>query len=425
MPVVPAPPSLRNALSLSPKRAALGLCLAAGLGLAMLGGARLVAQIEGDRGIAPLATSTDITVNGIAVNATGKTAEEARAAGWKQAIRKAWVQIDGPALPDGQLESLVSAVVVESELIGPKRYVARLGVIFDRTRAGQYVGAGEGEAGPHSAPMLVLPILDSGGVAQVFEVRGAWQKTWAEYNSSASPIDYVRVNGAGADSLLLTAGQAGRRSRLWWRTVLDQYGAADVLVPVARLERQWPGGPVRGTFTARYGPDNTYLGSFILTARNEAGVPAMLNRALLRLDQLYAGALVQGVLQPDPTLVAEQQALDAALAALQSALQSGETPAERTDAAPAAAPTAAPTVAAVVSSFIVQFASPDAAAVDAALGAVRSIAGVQGAATSSIAIGGTSVMRVSTTTDLDTLAKALRARGWRVQVGANALSIRR
>lgn len=425
MAVAPALPSLRNALSLPPKRLTLGLCLAAGLGLAALGGARLVAQIEGERGIAPLATSTDITVSGIAVNATGKTAEEARANGWKQAIRKAWQQIDGPALPDGQLDSLVSAVVVERELIGPKRYVARLGVIFDRTRAGQYVGAGEGDAGPHSAPMLVLPILDSGGVAQVFEVRGAWQKAWAEYNSSGSPIDYVRVNGAGADSLLLTAGQAGRRSRLWWRTVLDQYGAADVLVPVARLERQWPGGPVRGTFTARYGPDNTYLGSFTLTARNEAGVPAMLNRALLRLDQMYTGALVQGMLKPDPTLVAEQQALDAALGALQSALQSSAPPAERTDAGPSTMPSAAPTVAAVVSSFIVQFASPDAAAVDAALGAVRSVAGVQGAATSSIAIGGTSVMRVSTTTDLETLAAALRARGWRVQVGTNALSIRR
>lgn len=425
MAVAPALPSLRNALSLPPKRLALGLCLAAGIGLAALGGARLVAQIEGDRGIAPLATSTDITVSGVEVNATGKNAEDARANGWKQAIRKAWEKIDGPAMPDGQLDSLVSAVVVESEQIGPKRYVARLGVIFDRTRAGQYVGTGEGGGGPHSAPMLVLPVLDSGGVAQVFEVRGAWQKAWAEYNSSTSPVDYVRVNGSGADSLLLTAGQAGRRSRLWWRTVLDQYGAADVLVPVARLERQWPGGPVRGTFTARYGPDNTYLGSFTLTAKNEAGVPAMLNRALVRLDQLYTDALVSGVLKPDPTLVAEQQALDAALAALQSALQSGQAPTESAAAASSDAPIAAPTATAVVSSFIVQFASPDAAAVDAALGAVRGVSGVQGASTSSIAIGGTSVMRVSTTTDLETLAAALRARGWRVQVGTNALSIRR
>jgi len=211
-------PSLRRALSLPPKRVALGLCLAAGLGLAALGGARLIAQIEGDRGIAPLATSTDITVSGIEVNATGKTAEEARANGWKQAIRKAWAQIDGPALPDGQLDGLVSAVVVERELIGPRRYVARLGVIFDRTRAGQYVGAGDGEAGPHSAPMLVLPILDSGGVAQVFEGNDApIERTAAAATFSWEHVRMISPRSIGASCIktphiprLAAARRAGR-----------------------------------------------------------------------------------------------------------------------------------------------------------------------------------------------------------------------
>jgi hypothetical protein len=56
---------------------------------------------------------------------------------------------------------------------------------------------------------------------------------------------------------------------------------------------------------------------------------------------------------------------------------------------------------------------------------VRGSAGVRGAATSSIAIGGTSVMRVTYSGGLDGLAAALRARGWQVTVGSNALSIRR
>lgn len=406
------------------RRLVLALCVGAGLVLAVFGGARLLAQIEGERGIAPLATSTDIMVSGIAVNTTGKTADEARKAGWKLAIRKGWEKIDGPAISDGQLDSMVAAVVVEREQIGPRRYVATLGVIFDRARAGQFVGAGSGGQARASAPMLVIPILESAGTAQVFEVRGAWQRAWAQFNASASPIDYVRANGAGADSLLLTAGQAGRRSRLWWRHVLDQFGAADVLVPIARLERQWPGGPVRGTFTARYGPDNTFLESFVLTANTEAGVPAMLNQALVRMDRIYADALGRGLLKPDPTLVAEQNAIDAALAALIEALRPDEKPAEAA-ATPTDAPTATATTPSVISTFVVQFASPDAAAVDAALGAVRGVPGVQGAATSSLAIGGTSVMRVTTTTDLEGLAAALRAAGWRVQVGSNALAIRR
>jgi hypothetical protein len=83
--------------------------------------------------------------------------------------------------------------------------------------------------------------------------------------------------------LILTAGQPGRRSRTWWRHVLDQFGAADVIMPEARLERQWPGGPVRGVFTARYGPDNQFIESFTLTANDEAGVPKMLAEAVVGL----------------------------------------------------------------------------------------------------------------------------------------------
>jgi hypothetical protein len=210
--------------------------------------------------------------------------------------------------------------------------------------------------------------------------------------------------------------------------VLDQFGAADVITPIARLERQWPGGPIRGSFTARFGPDNTYLDSFTLTANDEAGVSAMLNQALVKIDGIYAAALARGELRPDPTLIAEQKALDAVMSALaaQARARVDETApvtAVPTPAASAAAAGAAakPTVA----TFTVQFASPDAADVDAALAAVRGVSGVQSASTSSIAIGGTSVMHVTVASDLEALAAALRARGWQVTVGNNALSIRR
>jgi hypothetical protein len=408
---------------------AIALATALALGLAAIGPDRLIAQIEGDRGIPPLATSTDIQVSGVEVNVTGKTAEEARAEGWKEAQRKAWEQLKGPKMGDEQIDAMVSAVVIEHEQIGPHRYIARLGVIFDRGKAGPLLGnADAGVATSHSAPLLVLPILYSGGTAQVFEVRGPWQKAWANFQAAASPINYVRPVGAGGESLILTAGQASRRSRLWWRTILDQFDAADVIIPIARLERQWPGGPVKGTFIARYGPDNTYLDSFTLTASDERGVPQMLNQALVRLDQIYVNALNTGLLQPDPTLVADQSQFYAALQAIE-AMAARQAP-ERTDNAtttvsPGATPSATPTAAARAATYVVQFASPDAAAVDAALASVRGTAGVQGASTSSIAIGGTSVMRVTVAGSLEELAAALRSRGWTVSVGSNALSIRR
>lgn len=404
------------------------LATAAILGALAFGGARLIAQVEGDRGIPPVANSVDIQVNGIVVDVTGMTGQEARVEGWKQAEKKAWEKLRGPAMPIESIDAMVSSVVIEREQIGPRRYVARLGVIFDRAKAGQYVGTGEG-GGVHSAPMLVLPILYSGGVRQVFEVRGAWQNAWAQFQASASPVDYVRPAGAGGESLILNAGQAGRRSRLWWRNVLDQFDAADVIMPVARLERQWPGGPVHGTFTARYGPDSKVLQTFTLSARDDEGLPQMLAQAVVRMDDIYRDALLRGELTPDPTLMSGRLAFDNALGELRSRLMQRDIE-NRPAAAPApvVAPTITPenvVVPVEVQAVTVQFASPDAAAVDAAVSAVRGAPGVQSAATTSLAIGGTSVMRVSVAGGQAALVAALRARGWQVASNGGVLRISR
>ncbi len=403
-----------------------GLGVALAVALVAIGPARLVAQVEGDRGILPVATSSDVEISGITVNTTGKTGWEARLEGWKVAQKQAWLKAGGPAMPDSTIESMVTAVVIEREQIGPKRYIATLTIVFDRARAGQYIGGMATGARARSAPLLTIPVLYSGGVAQVYEVRGPWQQAWAQFRGGTSPIDYVRPSGAGGESLLITAGQPARRSRAWWHNVLDQFGAADVIVPEARLERQWPGGPVRGTFTARYGPDRTFLESFTLTANDEAGVTRMLADAVVRIDAAYTRALEQGLLKPDPT-IRQGSGMDPALVALVQRAQALEQ-AKQAGAAPTdgATPSATPTAAAAPASTItIQFASPDAGAVDAALAAVRGAPGVQGASTTSLAMGGTSVMRVSYAGELSALAAALRARGWQVSVGSNALSIRR
>lgn len=403
-----------------------GLGVALAVALVAIGPARLIAQVEGDRGILPVATSSDVEISGITVNTTGKTGWEARLEGWKVAQKQAWLKAGGPAMPDSTIESMVTAVVIEREQIGPKRYIATLTIVFDRARAGQYIGGMATGARARSAPLLTIPVLYSGGVAQVYEVRGPWQQAWAQFRGGTSPIDYVRPSGAGGESLLITAGQPARRSRAWWHNVLDQFGAADVIVPEARLERQWPGGPVRGTFTARYGPDRTFLESFTLTANDEAGVTRMLADAVVRIDAAYTRALEQGLLKPDPT-IRQGSGMDPALVALVQRAQALEQ-AKQAGAAPTdgATPSATPTAAAAPASTItIQFASPDAGAVDAALAAVRGAPGVQGASTTSLAMGGTSVMRVSYAGELSALAAALRARGWQVSVGSNALSIRR
>src|SRR3546814_21100872 len=99
--------------------------------------------------------------------------------------------------------------------------------------------------------MLLLPVTASAGSHLVYEMRNPWQRAWAQFQPGTSPIIYVRPSGSGGDSLLLTYGPPGRRSRLWWRAILDQFGAADVLVAVARLRHQFPGEVGRAAWRER------------------------------------------------------------------------------------------------------------------------------------------------------------------------------
>jgi hypothetical protein len=272
--------------------------------------------------------------------------------------------------------------------------------------------------------MLTLPVLFSGGTQTMYEVRNPWQRAWAEFQAGTSAIDYVRPVGSGGDSLLLTYGQTARRSRAWWNNILDTYGASDIIVPIARLERQWPGGPIKASFTARYGPDNTYLGEFGMTAPNEAAVPEMFAMAIARLDRMFSQALADGKLRPDPTLGRQNIQVSPAVQALLDASRAAEAAAVAVPV-PGVTPLTPTPEAQAVNSFTVQYVTPNAASVDSGLAYVRSAPGVRGAATSSIAIGGTSVMRVSFAGDVDALAAALRTRGFQVNNVAGILVIRR
>ncbi|MEA1084633.1 heavy-metal-associated domain-containing protein [Sphingomonas sp. CD22] len=389
-------------------------------GAALLLAAGAYAQIEGGRGVAPVDSSGDFEVGGVDVDVAAKTAQAARLGGWRLAQRKAWVQLskrlggDGGLVSDGTLDQLVSGIVVENEQIGPTRYIAKLGVLFNRSRAASVLGISA--YSDRSRPMLLVPLQVSGGVETVFEQRTDWQEAWARFRTGNSAVDYVRPSGNGADSLLLNAGQIARPGRGWWRTVIDQYGAADILIPVVRLYRSYPGGPIIGVFQARHGPDNELLASFTLRVGSAAGLPRLLDTGVARMDGLFQQALRGGALGLDPTLspppapepVVDPDAIDDAA--------SGETLAEIVGDTGAANAGIALTL---------QFDTPGASAVANTEGLVRSIPGVRAASTTSLALGGLSLMRVTYDGDPDALRAALEVRGYQVSGSGQTLRIRR
>jgi hypothetical protein len=393
------------------------ILFAIALGLAA---AALFAQMEGERGVPPIASGGDFEVRGVKVDVYAKDADSARYAGWRMAQRQAWRMLwtrthgggGAPALSDSQLEAMISGIEVEYEQNGPNRYVATLGILFDRARTGQLLGVSGNVM--RSPPLLVIPVLWDGGSAVSYERINEWQKAWARYRTGDSAIDYVRVAGSIADPILLNAGQTGRRGRLWWRVLLDQYGAADVVIPIARLDRAYPGGPVTGTFTARYGPDNSLIGSVTLRASNDSGIAQMMDEGARRIDELYIRALNDGRLRPDPSLIIEEP-VDPDALAIENAT---DAPIEALDA-PIATPAAGAT------SFTIQFDTPDVGSVGAGESTLRSIPGVRSAATSSLALGGTSVMQVSFDGTVEMLRAGLQARGYNVAASGSTLRITR
>ena len=202
--------------------------------------------------------------------------------------------------------------------------------------------------------------------------------------------------------------------------LLDQYGAADILIAEVELRRLYPGGPAMGIFTARYGPDDRIIGRFVLRAANSGAIRTMLDEGVRRLDGVYRQALLQGLLRPDPSLVilAAAPLPPPVEEAAEDPLAEGNTT--------EVAPDTPPPVAAAVQNFNVQVATPDAASVQRAEVGVSGVGGVASAITTSLALGGTSVMQVRFAGDNAAFAAALRARGWTVSVvNGNTLRISR
>lgn len=375
-------------------------------GLAV-GGAVFAQMESGDRGIPPLDSSGTLEIDGIHVDVGGKDAQSARFSGWRiaqrEGFRMLWAKSHGqplssaPSLSDSTLDGIVSSIIVQREQIGPDRYIADLGVLFDRARAGELIGIpGVSE---RSQPFLLIPITITAGTETSVEMRNPWQRAWAHFRTSQTPIDYVRVSGLGSDPLLINAAQAGRPGRGWWRNILDLYGASDVLVAEVMIHRLYPGGPATARFIGRHGPDGQIVGGFDLSAANSAAIPQMMEEGVQRMDQLFTAAFNSGQLHRDTSLNLPEPPPPPPDEQVQPQQQ---------------APTPAITIQ-------VGIAAPNAATYNSAFAHLRAVPGMQSVNQINIALGDVSYVTVTYKGDIATLRSILAARGWGVDVSGGQL----
>ncbi len=390
-------------------RRRLAVLLTVLLAIAGISGA-VYAQLEGgDRGILPIDSSGTLEVTGIHVDVGGTDAQSARYAAWRIAQRQGFRALyakmhnvpinQAPNLPDGTLDQIVSSINVEREQIGPNRYIADLGILFDRARAAEFLGVEGGEI-QRSVPMLLIPVIVTGGTATSVELRNAWQRAWAQFRTSQSSIDYVRASGNGVDPMLINAAQTARPGRGWWRNIVDFYGAADILVAEVQLQHLYPGGPARATFVAHHGPDNEIVGGFTLTTPN-GDVAGLMAEGVRRMDQLFSNALAAGRLVRDSSLdLPPPPALPQIV--------------EEKPAAPAN----------LANSFQVQVTGKNVNFYNFAMAHLRTLPGVESATPQQINAGGTSYILVKYRGDISQLAAALSGRGWIVDFAGTVVRIR-
>jgi hypothetical protein len=342
---------------------------------------------------------------------TAADAQTARFEGWKlaqrQGFRALWAKMhnapinQAPNLPDDTLNQIVSSINVEHDQIGPNRYIADLGIQFDRSKAAEFLGV-EGSQVQRSVPMLLIPVTVTAGTETSVELRNAWQAAWAQFRTAQTPIDYVRISGNGADPLLINAAQTRRPGRGWWRNLLDMYAAQDILVAEVQLQRLYPGGPARARFIARHGPDDQVVGSFTLTAPNSEAVPAMMAEGARRMDQLFTNALASGALSRDPSL--------------------NPPPPPPMPELPVQKPVARPTN--VANAYQVQVTGPDVNIYNFAMAHLRTLSGMDSATPQLINPTGTSYILVKYHGDIAQLAAALTGRGWTVEFSGTVVKIK-
>lgn len=376
--------------------------------LAVLGAAVAFAQVQRAAPAPPAATGAagnSYAVGGIDVDVTAKTVDDARRKAWTEAMRRAWPILwsrlagqpedQAPRLSDGQIDAMVAGIESQGEQFSATRYIARLGVVFDRSRAADHIG---GATRTQSPPLLLLPLLIDGGAAHVTQGRTPWRDAWARWQGNVTPIDYVLPAGNPADNLWLSAAQVRRTDPAGWRSIITRFDTVDVLVAEARLTRIYPGGPIRAVFIARHGPNGEELGRLGLRVASEAGLVRLLDEGVRGIDAFYAQALRDGRLRADPDLAVDVGAIIAA------DVQIGTLP---------------PATATVLVAAI----TPDAASLAAAERLLRGVSG--DVLVRQAAVGGTSRLEIALPGGAVALREALAARGWGVELVGADLVLRR
>lgn len=204
-------------------------------------------------GVIPFAGSTwaqassDVyTVTGVAIDATGADAAQAREAALSQGrikaadevLRRFTLYADWPRLPeltaaDGEL--LVTGIGVSNERVSDTRYLGDVTARLNPQQVRRFLRqSGVRFTENQAAPSLLLPVLDTPGVRVLFDEPNPWRAAWETIGLSNSLVPIRLALGDLEDFSAIDAGSAISADWAVVEQIARRYGVEQVFVAHAR-----------------------------------------------------------------------------------------------------------------------------------------------------------------------------------------------
>jgi hypothetical protein len=189
-----------------------------------------------------------MAVPGVNVDVTASDAvsarEKALLEGQRQALTTLLSQLATPAdiaklppLSDAQITDMVADYQVESEKVSSVRYIGQITFRFRADAVSSYLGRGgittNVGTGP---PVLVLPVLTSGGKNLLFEDGNSWLAAWNQHRPADGVVRLVLPLGDAADVAAITADEALAGDSAKLQALATRYGVGEVVVADAKVD---------------------------------------------------------------------------------------------------------------------------------------------------------------------------------------------
>ena len=253
-------------------------------------------------------------IAGIQVDRTADTAATARQEAIVEAHRRAFnrlmarlvpadQRLNLPALAHADIVPMVLSFGIDEEKTSSVRYIGTLSFRFRRAEVRQFLrSAGATFAETRSKPVLLLPVLDSGGAKLLWDDPNPWFTAWNEVPPSDGLVPLRLPVGDLADIRDISAEQAASGSTAQVETIGERYGAATVVIAEAVVDLVSVAGQRNVNVSLRYlgGPWSDQTGIRIFrTLENETDAAALGRIALEMSHQIEEDWKRDNILQLD------------------------------------------------------------------------------------------------------------------------------